>query len=503
MNFKLLSRVVGVRRVVMTITSLSLLTCSTLFAGPARAGVLRTDLQLVLPKSEIVREALRQKGALKFARESLTFSSEFPVELRGIELDFDYRVKALVPGADGAFAAQVEVSGVRARAAELKIDTVLEVEASGVKARIPIKASCRGLVVRSEKPVLFDLKGQVRELPRLSLALQDMDWARAAGVWKLDAESCAAAPGFTNFLNEQLAKLWIESKDLPAYVFEDVNRGLEEWFAGTLALEKDVPELFSRIALQGRSFQDAGDAWVFGIEMRVDANADAKTLCPTLKDDVYLPAHSQRVSVARAEIWANEKLVETWARCLHERGLLKREDRGQEIAGFRRLMSSRFLQFFVWADLMRFPKSTDFHFMTSTYGTLTLAPAGSGVGYTLSTQIASRMLYPEAGRWAPYMTFYSPVHAQLAMTVADSKLRVRMSGAPRTGLQYRFDVPAAKLYSRSVGISTIESEVKSFLAQEVFEIALPRLGLGPEIEVEAVDLRRENRTLKMGLRRVP
>ncbi len=488
----------------LRVFALAVLTiCLTLSATQVIAGVLKTDLQLVLPKSEMVNEALKQKGALKFSRESLTFSSEFPVELKNIDLDFEYQVRSLNPGLGGAFATEVEVTKVVARAASLKIDTILQVEASGVKAKIPIKAFCQGVTIRNEKPVVFQLKGQVRELPRLSLQLEDVDWAHVAGVWKLETASCEAAPGFTAFLNEQLAKLWSESKDLPAYVFEDVNRELEEWFAGTLRVEKDVPELYSHVTLEGKTFQDAGDAWVFGIEMRVDANPNEKTLCATLKDDVYLPAHSQKMNVKTSEIWANEKVVELWGRCLHERGKLKREDRGQEIAGFRKLMSSRFLQFFVWQDLMRFPKSTDFHFMTSSYGALSMRPvaASSGVSYALSTQIASRMLYPEAGRWASYMTFYTPVSLELAMSVKNSKLRIGMKGAPRTALKYRFDVPVGQLYSSSVGISTIESEVKDFLAQEIFEIELPQLQLGPDIEVEAANLRRENQTLKMGLKR--
>ena len=59
-------------------------------------------MQFVLPKSEMVRQALDQKGTMTFSRESLTFSSEFPVELKNIDMKFDYAVKSLVPGAAGA-----------------------------------------------------------------------------------------------------------------------------------------------------------------------------------------------------------------------------------------------------------------------------------------------------------------------------------------------------------------------------------------------------------------
>lgn len=509
MNFKHLSRVkLRVLKAVTQLSSFSVLRpfslfiCLTISAAFAAAGQLKTELRFVLPKKDLVQEALRQSGTLNFQRESLTFSSEFPVHLKTINLNFDYRVQALTPVEAGRFTTRVEVTKVDARAAELKIDSVLEVETSGVRAKIPIRAQCRGVRITNQKPLYLELQGQVREKPRLTLALENVDWERVGGVWAIAAEHCEAAPGFTTFLTEQLAKIWIESRDLPGYIFEDANRELGAWFSKSLTLQKEVPELDSRVELRGQSFQDAGSAWVFGIEMSVDANVGTQNACGTLNEDIYLPMLGQSAEAPGPEIWANEKLVALWAKCLHERGRLTREDRGREISGFQRLMSSRFLQFFVWPDLMQYPKDTDFHFMTSSYGTFSLEPrpVSSGASFRIQTQIASRMVYPEAGRWAPYMTFYTPVRADLRMSVQDSKLKIQSASTPQTKLNYRFDAPAS--YSRSIGISTIESEVKDFLAAEIFELELPRLPLTSDITAQAVGLRRENQTLKIRLQRV-
>lgn len=480
---------------------------STLLASSASAGVIHSEIQLVLPKSQISQYAKAQKGHIQFQKESLTLSGEFPLELKNITVGFSYQIDELFPLAGGHFETRLTLPAVDVRIDEMKIDTVIEIEKGGVRARIPLRALCRGVRVQNQMPLQFSLRSLVKDQPQLSLLMTALDWPRKGGVWNLTTESCEAAPGFTEFMNEQLARLWIESTDLPGYFLKDINNEVATWWAQGLQAQHAIESLQTLLSLKGRHFSDTASAWVFGIELSVDANLRSNEICPALSSDVYaLNPTADQAESNKTELWISESVLETWARCLHQHGLLGREDRGQEMAGFRQLMNSRFLQFFVWPDLMRFAKTTDFHFFTATYGDFKLAPVNGGkdssknaVDYKLNTMIASRMLRPQQGKWDKYMTFFSPLQTGLRMSIENSELKIKMMGDLSTQLQYRFDIPKNQIRYSKVGVGRIEKEVKGVLVDAGYQVGLPQIDIAKNLKFKAVGLTRANQTLKMEL----
>lgn len=445
-----------------------------LFSLAASAKNLSSDVLLVIPKEELRRHAILQSGELEVLRESLTISGELPVVLRQLKAKIRYEVDSLTPGENGQFEMVLRIPQARLRAEGLGIDTVLEVKSGGVRARIPVKASCQGLQIENREELRFSLKAQWEDSPSLRVSVQELQWLRRPGQWALQSESCQAAPGFLPFLEEQISKLWQESEELPLTLKEELNTQLAGWFNETLNLKDEISRLATRLHLQGRRMMDTPEAWVFGLDLGLEIGSDPNRICPSLRVPVHLSLSEMPSHLNELELRFPEKLLEVWVRCLHEQGLLTRYDRGQDIAGFRQLLNSRFLQFFVWSDLMRFPKSTAFQFQSFSNGPFRLEalPAAGGVSYALQTQIVSHLSHPVNERWHPYMTFWSPVTAAIQLKVADSKLKIGMLGTPRTHLQYRYDVPEAR---GLVSVGLVESQVKDYLKGQSFEVELPQI----------------------------
>lgn len=480
---------------------------AVIFPEFSEAKSIRTEVLLVIPKDEIKAQAKDRSGQLTFHKDVIALGGEFPVQLKSLDLNFEYSVELLNLLGGGAFETTVKMPTAKIRIGELHIDTVIELESNGVRVRVPIKANCTNLEVKSVEPLQFSIKGQVQEAPVLGLGISEVQWPKTRGGWIVNAESCEAAPGFTTFLGEQIGKQWSENAELPNLLREELNKEISPWFAKGLTMQHQLPALETVLTMHGTKFYDINNAWIFGLETTIDPHALKGSICPILENETYIPAISQNVQVSKPELWISEKVIEVWSQCLHQRSVFQRQDAGQSISGFRSLMNSRFLQWFVWGDLLRFEKNTDFRFSTSSYGAFQLTPMNTsftantaGAHYNLTTQVASHMSYVEGGRNNPYMTFFSPLQSALSMNVADSQLSIQMTSAPKTKLAYRFDIPRNQIRTLGVGVSKLEGAVKSFLTKEAYMVTLPKIEVMSGMKFEASGLRRSNQTLKIELR---
>lgn len=333
-------------------------------------------------------------------------------------------------------------------------------------------------------------------MPRVS----SLNWERRSGVWTVTADQCEAAPGFAAFLQEEMTRQWMSSTVLASEIQREINSELSSLVKTHLHLEKTVEEVDTKLATDLVGFRDLGSVWAFPMNLKLSTVDPAKT-CAVIVPGQKISENLFDIVPQQSELRFPEKVVQTWAQCLNQLGELKRTDRGQDISGFRSLMNSRFMQFFAWPDLMRFAKSTDFHFFTDSYGKLSLQPLDSegdgAIAYSVVAQVRTRMMYPSQGKWTSYMTFFTPVKVAALLAVSDSVLTVSMASRPETSLQYRFDVPSSLLYSTSVPISSIESNVKSTLASESRQFELPEIELGSGLKYRATGLSRSGKYLRL------
>jgi hypothetical protein len=149
-----------------------------------------------------------------------------------------------------------------------------------------------------------------------------------------------------------------------------------------------------------------------------------------------------------------------------------------KISGFNTLMQSRFMQFFVWPELMSYPKNSVFRF--DVYSNKALNIQGSGMTYQMQGTVYAQMQSPQKiykGKLAPFMDFTMPMSTTLKLQVANGVLQTNL-GTPTMNLnaQWNKDYLAnTRGVSKSFSASTIKSRIVEGITGQTLTTALPKI----------------------------
>ncbi len=178
---------------------------------------------------------------------------------------------------------------------------------------------------------------------------------------------------------------------------------------------------------------------------------------------------------------------------MHNNAELIKRIKSSDIAAFQSVMSSRFMQFFVWPDLMSFSKSTVFYFDVGAAREPQLTngqtlPSGGSVFNVQSPLLVSQWA-PADKQYLPYVDFRANLSGQLLASVKDDSLIIETRLQPfKIAAQFRKEFSVFRKINNWVAESLLNSSVKSYLENTPLTLPIPKWELNERLTVHIRDL---------------
>lgn len=189
---------------------------------------------------------------------------------------------------------------------------------------------------------------------------------------------------------------------------------------------------------------------------------------------------------------------------LYRTGELGYRVRSDQVDSFQSLMQSRFLQFFVWPDLMSFAKSTLFYFDLGLSRTPSLSNGymlnGGGVAYHIEAPLLVRQWAPAGAAYLPYADFTSPLSGSLRASVQDGRLDLSLQ-PDNMGINvlFRPEFSAVRPVTAWIATSLLGSSVREYLTSRPMSVDLPSWPLGPDMALTIRDVQAWRQSFRVPL----
>ncbi len=328
------------------------------------------------------------------------------------------------------------LTGLKVTVGRISIHTLIRSEIGGVDARIRLDADCTSTVVdwkETEIPVFLRariLLGQTQ--PSL-----DLDGLTLSTLFQKPEMlmTCTGPSGVDAVLRDQawnvLVERWTDTaflEEVQSAIEASINSGMKpggEGFALSAPTAGKSPSGASLmgVRLKATSFKvDASGAHLLGVA-RFELDRPIQEVPTSIDVERLVPQSITRDITLSMATDAIESLLQTY----FDPEVWSHWIPGQEIEGFRDLMSSRFSQFFAFPALMDFPKDAPMAFASSFTGRMTLKCTNAG-DIQLEAPIGSWMVLQNDSQ----MGFQPLVHFSLPTTL---RLRKPTTGRPEVSVQ--------------------------------------------------------------------
>lgn len=191
-------------------------------------------------------------------------------------------------------------------------------------------------------------------------------------------------------------------------------------------------------------------------------------------------------------------------RYMYSNGELRYRTNSSVIDAFVSLMNSRFLQFFIWPDLMQFDTNTNFVFDLGTSGVPALGTGGmmdgGGSSYPFKANLLVHQWAPNEKAYVPYVDFTAPVTGTLIAGFADGKLNLQMqTDDMNIESSFRSEYSAIRQVSSWISTWILGSSVKDYLNTTTMSVDVPNWQVGNQLSLGMRDVQVWNKTFRIPL----
>ncbi|WP_413558978.1 hypothetical protein [Bdellovibrio sp. HCB209] len=364
--------------------------------------------------------------------------------------------------------------------ASVSVDQWIEQTINGITGRFHLQAECSNVTLNM-KPGAGSFAVSVSPEVDANEAggrIEDVDLAWQPNAWTVGAFNCTGAEGFENIVNEQITQI---SNDSGAFVtpkkallLSYLNQYLGSWsfdFSKPRTLVSARSDINMSMVVDSFDESNPDRAIVKGRLLITFTRAKSGSKTLTLSKDAANYGSSSQAAIRVPKDLAKELMVQaysadTWVHQFYS----------TQISGLSSLMNSRFMQWFVWPELMDYPKSSKFLF--NVYSNKDPKVTGSGLKYQVGMNLLSQMQAPKNGKYIPFMNFIVPFSSNVTVGVADSKASVKFTNTS-LDLKYSWDSSYVKKYSPKTrfAASTIESKALGAISDKTMSFALPAIPL--------------------------
>lgn len=373
----------------------------------------------------------------------------------------------------------LSAKGLRAelKLGEVSIDHMVERSLGGIIGRFRVQALCQNVVLQLSPGAghfALSLEPQFN-ISSARLNVQDVQLSWSAGSWVTSNLQCQGAEGFNELIKKEIERVANDSESLVRPNLQNIKAKIQESFQDlsydyTSEKELSVSRPDIRIFMRDLTYENLGPQGArikgyFHINFLLSKSEEVKHL----KLD-----QSSLVTLAEAQLRLPKEFIAEFAAQAYAADTWAHRVASTKISGFNSLMRSRFSQFFVWPELMRFSKSTQFLFDVSSRKEIAIQ--GGGLKYRLESVLSTRMWAPRNGSYIPFMNFTTPLKMNLAMSVNQGKLSVQFNQV-NLSLSSKWDAEYLSRYSPSTRFSnsTIRDRLASSLEGMKTDIVLPNI----------------------------
>ncbi|WP_413576169.1 hypothetical protein ACLVWU_17440 [Bdellovibrio sp. HCB290] len=455
------------------------------------SAVVESEFELVLPKQfqeNLIEEKWKSlenqefQANWQFPDQTVEAANGVQVQLKGISISLKTELEKPSLGSSQT---QVILNSKDLSAqmtiAAISVDQWIEQTVGGITGRFHLVADCPNVVLNM-KSGMGSFSVSVN--PKVGSnqaggAVQDVSLSWLKDAWSAGAIECTGAEGFADIVNQQITQI---SADSAAFVnpkkeliLSYLNGYIGKWsfdFSKPRQLVSSRDDI--NISMMVDSFDDANPERALAkgrvIVEFTRAPQSETTKLELAKGDVNYGTSGQAMIRLPAgfakEMISRGYAANSWVHQFYS----------SQISGFSSVMNSRFMQFFVWPELMDYPKSSNFLF--NVYSNKDPKISGSGLKYQLSVNLYSQMKAPKNSKYIPFMNFTVPFSSGISLGISDSKAAVKFTGTS-LDLRYAWDPSYVKSFSPRTRFasSTIEGKILGAIAGKTFNVTLPAIPL--------------------------
>ncbi len=444
----------------MMTTKLSATLLTFLITVPALSKtVVESEFELKLPRQfqqSLIEEKWKTLTTREFSAnwqfpDQRVVSQAIPVDIKGIAIDIKTRLeKPSLSGSQSALELSSKGLAAQLKIAEVVVDHVVERNVGGIIGRFRVQAQCKDIVLNMKSgegqfamKVTPNVGGTQAgaNVDTVSLSWNPGAWVVAGNV------QCSGAEGFSDILMNEVTKITNDSasfvepqKELIKSYVQKYLEGATFDFSGSRKLVLARPDI--EVSMRVHDFKDLGTEGLLAKgTLEVIFTRVAEDSHKVLKLDKEAAATASSASLRLPKDFINVVLGEaykgnTW---MHQIS-------SNRLPGFSTIMGSRFVQFFIWPELMNYSKSAKFLF--DLYSDKDVQITGTGLQYSVKASMYARMQAPKSGAYIPFMNFSLPFTSKVTLKLDGGKVQAKFVN-PTLGMTGMYDSTYVSRYSPS------------------------------------------------------
>lgn len=453
-------------------------------------SVVQSEFEMLLPRS-FQQNLIEQQWDnlqkfefnLSWVLPDQTFETpDVKVLLTGLKLDLHSRMHkpAISPGGDTVI---LESRGLEANLLiqSVAIDQWIEREIGGVIGRFRIQARCEGvqLHMRPGKALVTMQLSPEFDGPLLRAHVDDANLTWAPDAWEIQSLNCTGAEGFDDIVRAEIYKrtgdasiVTSRKAELMQYVRDYVSSHFIDLSTprSLITARPDI-EVSMRVTNFMGSTKNAVVRGIVRVEFTQLRTGELINL--RLGNENVGSSSNTLVRIPEAFVVAVAKQAyagNTWVAKVYS----------DELPGFQSLMKSRFTQFFVWRELMKYPKSARFLF--EVYSPKNISVTGKNLNYDVKAPLFAKMYAPREGQYVPFMNFSVPLSSDVKLSLKSGTVTAKFTDI-RIGLQESWDPSYVEKYSpaRTFAAEKIRSRIQSSVQNKTLDYQLPRIPVSDDI----------------------
>ncbi|MFP5386324.1 MAG: hypothetical protein ACLGHN_09620 [Bacteriovoracia bacterium] len=388
---------------------LFLLLCVS-FSLPSFSG--QIEIAQWLPWKFISNNFIPKTLDHSFSQNNLSFEAgEFRPQI-SFDVNIHSEGKDIIFTEEGIEASHLLTSTIFVR--QLTIDQVIVRVVNGNVFRVHITAACTPFAIhvnemQTEAQLLYKEDGNiwVPQLAAFDLQIPE---------WELGNIQCSGIGGVGNEIREQLISVLSHPAMFRNLLKEVMADQLNQYFYSSW--DSLIASTGNDLVISGMGHPTAKGVTIYA-HLQGSKNISLKT-----PDESLLSTEVPQLVFSQEgfETLLKDKINET----------IPKNHNLQNVRAFSKLMSSRFMQYFVWPDLARFPTRTPFYFSTiPEQSQLILRPA-SGNSYQAYFNTNASLTTIMGGSIIEYLQLGLGMQTNLNVKVSDGQLRLKTASANLT-----------------------------------------------------------------------
>ncbi len=353
-----------------------------------------------------------------FPINDLAVASSFgPITLPPIDVLVKYNLNSIffqdqnMPVSTRDLAIQIQIPAIA-------IQKQVSVKNGGVEVIVNLSASCSPIQLIQTRASIQALIQWRLQNQKINGIISNLNFQWPANSWMISQIQCSGPVGFADLIQKDLA-----TKLNDATAFKDEVQGLLQNALNehlNLFLNSALAPHFLALSNVNIEYQlnQVEKISGTGVDFQIlvsDATADPKVQpIDDLKNTTLPELSADHISLAFGPLGFQE-LIRTSLLGQKYQVALK------SFSGFAQLMRSRFFQFFIWPDLMNFPKSSNFTLHSQFLPTSTIA-LGANQQWNLNLDSSSWIEAPREGNQWHYLDIQNRVKAKLSIAIASGVL---------------------------------------------------------------------------------